>query len=193
MADASAAPAPPFERHLIALFFHLVFKAHAVVWYIMCAQALAVVWYIMCTWVSDSFVTNFVVCIVLIAMDFWTVKNVTGRLLVGLRWWNEANDSGSAWRFESAPEGSRHINAYEKRMFWILLGANCVVWAVFGFFSLIRLKFEYLIIPIIGFIMGSSNFVGYFKCSREAGDQVKSMAGSMMTKTMTSMFTRSKV
>jgi hypothetical protein len=25
----------------------------------------------------------------LLAFDFWTVKNVTGRLLVGLRWWNE--------------------------------------------------------------------------------------------------------
>ncbi len=32
------------------------------------------------------------------------VKNVTGRLLVGLRWWNEANDSGSAWRFEALQE-----------------------------------------------------------------------------------------
>lgn len=37
------------------------------------------------------------------------VKNVTGRKLVGLRWWNEANDSGSAWRFESAPEVSRGL------------------------------------------------------------------------------------
>lgn len=32
------------------------------------------------------------------------MKNVTGRLLVAMRWWNEADDSGSAWRFESAPE-----------------------------------------------------------------------------------------
>ena len=38
------------------------------------------------------------------ASPAWQVKNVTGRKLVGLRWWNEANDSGSAWRFESAPE-----------------------------------------------------------------------------------------
>eukprot|EP01050_Picozoa_sp_SAG11_P010429 SAG11_NODE_1041_length_6056_cov_5.902468_6_plen_102_part_00 len=30
-----------------------------------------------------------VLCILLLAMDFWTVKNVSGRLLVGLRWWNE--------------------------------------------------------------------------------------------------------
>lgn len=35
-------------------------------------------------------------------------KNVTGRKLVGLRWWNEANDTGSAWRFEQAPEVGAH-------------------------------------------------------------------------------------
>ncbi len=27
--------------------------------------------------------------VLLLAFDFWTVKNVSGRLLVGLRWWNE--------------------------------------------------------------------------------------------------------
>lgn len=33
------------------------------------------------------------------------VKNVTGRLLVGLRWWNEGNsETGEAWRFESLAE-----------------------------------------------------------------------------------------
>lgn len=35
-------------------------------------------------------------------MDFWTVKNVTGRLMVGLRWWNYVDDNGqSHWVFES--------------------------------------------------------------------------------------------
>jgi hypothetical protein len=33
------------------------------------------------------------------------VKNVTGRLLVGLRWWNDGNnETGDAWRFESLAE-----------------------------------------------------------------------------------------
>lgn len=34
------------------------------------------------------------VVIVLSAFDFWTVKNVTGRLLVGLRWWSEPRVDG---------------------------------------------------------------------------------------------------
>ena len=40
--------------------------------------------------------------ILLHSFDFWTVKNVSGRLLVGLRWWNEIHEDGSnIWVFES--------------------------------------------------------------------------------------------
>lgn len=35
------------------------------------------------------------------------VKNVSGRLLVGLRYWNEVTDEGSNWRFESLEEVRR--------------------------------------------------------------------------------------
>lgn len=126
------------------------------------------------------------------------VKNVTGRKLVGLRWWNEANDTGSAWRFESAPpvracsipacfladnltfshncwchlaslwlstecqqavnnnlmggglialcdyqprmQGTRVIHDREKKLFWIGLYANMVVWVLLAFLALVRLK-----------------------------------------------------
>jgi hypothetical protein len=43
----------------------------------------------------------------------------------------------------------------------------------------------YLIIPIIGTILGSSNLVGYFKCSREAGDQLKAVTGNLMQRAAT--------
>lgn len=34
-------------------------------------------------------VITFIVVVILAALDFWTVKNVSGRLLLGLRWWSE--------------------------------------------------------------------------------------------------------
>lgn len=38
----------------------------------------------------------------MLAFDFWVVKNVSGRLLVGLRWWHEVQPDGSdRWIFES--------------------------------------------------------------------------------------------
>lgn len=114
---------PSPGRHPFAMIFFFLFKSAAIVWFIVGGIFIS------------GFVLNFVVSIVLIALDFWTVrpnhhmhatstapqttpcrtlpgtlsaplqvKNVSGRLLVGLRYWNEANESGSAWRFESAPE-----------------------------------------------------------------------------------------
>ena len=66
--------------------------------------------YIVCGLFSSSFVTNFVLVVVLLMLDFWTTKNVTGRLLVGLRWWNEVTEEGSNWRFETLEEVCEHCN-----------------------------------------------------------------------------------
>lgn len=76
--------------HPYVTFFHLFFRG------------MAVLTYILCGWFSDSFITSFVVVILLLSADFWTVKNITGRLLVGLRWWNYIDDNGeSHWVYES--------------------------------------------------------------------------------------------
>lgn len=77
-------------RHPYVTFFHLFFRG------------MAVLTYILCGWFSDSFITSFVFVILLLSADFWTVKNITGRLLVGLRWWNYIDDDGqSHWVYES--------------------------------------------------------------------------------------------
>lgn len=68
----------------------------------MAFRSLAIVAYFVCSWAKTSFVTSFVIIIILLSMDFWTVKNITGRLLAGLRYWNYVDDSGNNhWIFES--------------------------------------------------------------------------------------------
>ena len=52
-------------------------------------------------------------------MDFWNTKNVAGRTLVGLRYWNQVDEDGeSYWVFESRDvsvlfirlsQGSEHV------------------------------------------------------------------------------------
>jgi len=65
-------------------------------------QAAALAFYILSALFVNKFVIIFVVTVLLAALDFWVVKNVSGRILVGLRWWNEINDLGeSIWKFES--------------------------------------------------------------------------------------------
>ena len=45
--------------------------------------------------------SQMVFIIILGAIDFWIVKNISGRLLVGLRWWIDFNEDGEEqWKFE---------------------------------------------------------------------------------------------
>lgn len=65
---------------------------------------------------TDNFTLVFVITILLLAFDFWTVKNISGRLLVGLRWWNEIQPDGSnKWVFESASVSLMRNLKKEKR------------------------------------------------------------------------------
>lgn len=38
--------------------------------------------------------TSLEIVVIFAAIDFWIVKNVTGRLLVGLRWWVDFDEEG---------------------------------------------------------------------------------------------------
>lgn len=42
-----------------------------------------------------SRVVNFILVTILGAIDFWVVKNISGRLLVGLRWWSAYDEKGN--------------------------------------------------------------------------------------------------
>jgi hypothetical protein len=65
------------SAHPVICIFHVLFKALAIMTYLFGGLAEH----------SLNFITVSVCCILLLAIDFWVVKNVTGRLLVGLRWW----------------------------------------------------------------------------------------------------------
>lgn len=88
-------------------------------------RTLAILLYLFSTLFYSSFITIFVVIIICLSMDFWTVKNVTGRLLVGLRWWNHVDEDGkSQWVFENRKvthtpqKTSNLINLYSLDVFY---------------------------------------------------------------------------
>lgn len=141
--------------HPFAAFFHVAFKLCALLTFIFGGLF------------SSAYVTIFVVTILFLAADFWTTKNVTGRLLVCLRWWNDIKDDGSSeWIFESAPDADRRVNGFDRWFFWITTGANCAVWLLMILFNL--MSFTRLPMTVLGFILGGANFVGFLKCSRDA-------------------------
>ena len=110
-----------YEKHTMVLMTHLALKA------------VSILVYVFCEWFNSDFVLNFVVIVLLLAIDFWVCKNVSGRLLVGLRYWNEVYDTWeSKWQFESRDEGGmRKIDPGEKRIFWLTLYVAPMIWLVF--------------------------------------------------------------
>ena len=58
-------------------------------------------------WFVSSSITIFITVILLNCMDFWVVKNITGRILVSLRWWNRINEKGeNEWVYEGPPKSN---------------------------------------------------------------------------------------
>jgi hypothetical protein len=127
-------------------------------------KAAAVFTYLFCTWFSENFVLTFVLCVLLLAFDFWTVKNVTGRLLVGLRWWNEVDEDGSSkWVYESKP-ATRKIHPADSLVFWGTLYATPIVWIVLFLTGLSGLKIQWLLVVVVALVLNVANVLGYWKC-----------------------------
>jgi hypothetical protein len=95
--------------------------------------------------ISD-FVLVFIITILLLAADFYYLKNIAARRLVGLRWWNEVNSAtgDSHWVFESAPQanepGGRLVNATDKRFFWLALYAQPGLWIALAVVAIVKLQ-----------------------------------------------------
>lgn len=73
----------------------------------------------------------FLSVVILAACDFWTVKNVSGRLLVGLRWWTTIDAEGNEkWFFES--HDTKVANSpFDSTVFWYTQIGSTGLWGFF--------------------------------------------------------------
>ncbi|PVU87732.1 hypothetical protein BB559_004949 [Furculomyces boomerangus] len=169
------------SSHPIALLFYILFKG------------LALTSYLLGNIFTSNFVLIFVSCILNLSLDFWTVKNVSGRLLVGMRWWSQVNDVGkSEWIFEH-----REVtNSSDSSIFWIMLYITPLVWGVLAFVAILSFSFQWLLIVFIAIILSSTNLVGYTKCEKDAknkwtNNNVTSQASQFVNNFMSNMVTNS--
>lgn len=142
---------------------------------------------------SMSFVTSFVFILLCLAIDFWTVKNVTGRFLVGLRWRNniEPTTGQSSWVYESRSEEGfkrKPVMPNEFRAFWGALILCPLMWALLGLSALFTLKFPSFIVCLSGFGFNGANLYGYIRCKIGGFDAVKNYANNLIGKQMLSRF-----
>ena len=62
-------------------------------------KGLALTVYLGSSLIMNSFIASFIFIMMLLSADFWVVKNVSGRLLAGLRWWSVVTETGElVWR-----------------------------------------------------------------------------------------------
>lgn len=141
-------------KHPVVTFFHLLFRT------------LAIIAYLLCGWFSEGFIGSFVAIILLLSLDFWTVKNITGRIMAGLRWWNYVNEEGSSvWVFEKGgDEVDMRLSKAEVQIFWTGLVVSPVIWAFLFFTALFQLELRWVVLVIIGLILTGSNLLGYLRC-----------------------------
>lgn len=161
-----------YHRHPFAVFFHLVFR---------CASIVA---YLFCGWFSSSFIASFVLIVLFLSMDFWAVKNVTGRLLVGLRWWNYVDEDGqSHWVFESRKGSAKNkITAVESKIFWLSLVICQIIWIILFFGTIFTLNFEWFMVVVVGIIMNGANVYGYVRCKLGSKKTISSVASNFLGK-----------
>ena len=154
------------------VFFTLLFKGLAIAFFL----------FLGIFGISDSSI--FIIVVLLNALDFWFVKNISGRVLVGLRWWNEVKEDGSeVWVFES--ENEKKARSVDTTIFWMSLYASPIFWAIFVFLELIGLRFMWLLLCIISFILTFSNAFGYYKCSGDQKKKIKSFLNDKQSQGLT--------
>ena len=114
--------------------------------------------------------------------DFWTVKNVSGRLLVGLRWWNVIDAEGkSVWHFQSF-EDQRFVHPTDSNIFWLSLFIAPIVWGVLGFAAILSFKFMWFLLVLVALGLSMINAVGYVRCKRDAGKKLTALGGSVLSR-----------
>ncbi|CAJ0926694.1 unnamed protein product, partial [Ranitomeya imitator] len=108
--------------------------------------------------------------------DLCHLQNITGRLLVGLRWWNQVDDDGkSHWVYESRKTGKKSSEA-ESRIFWLGLISCPIIWVIFAFTALFSLKVKWLAVVIMGVSLQGANLYGYIKCKVGSPKNLTSIA-----------------
>ena len=149
---------------------------------------------ILCFFFLNAIIGNeiitFIVVVLLAAFDFWTVKNVTGRLLVNLRWQSEIDEFGNekmvyesddsrqtlkAAAAAGDPDAKEQLQKLENQpgvrtdawIFWTALYVTPVIWFFLIFGQLLSFRFFWFITASICLSLSFANAQGYYYCQQD--------------------------
>ncbi|KAL0936497.1 Golgi apparatus membrane protein TVP23 [Colletotrichum truncatum] len=170
--DAPGSLSWRLSSHPITLLTFLTFRISSVLVYFLG------LWIIKS--IPDRRIMIFIITILLLAADFYYLKNIAGRRLVGLRWWNEVDPQtgDSQWVFESSEPGTKTINPTDSRFFWLALYVQPILWVLLAIFALVRLQFLWLPLVVIALVLTIMNAMAFSRCDKFS--HASNMAGSAL-------------
>lgn len=172
-------------RNPVPCFFHLVFKM------------LTLMVYFFGGWIwGGNFVLTFIFCTLFLSIDFYVSQNITGRLLVGLRWWTKDAfeaiealpqpvygnslqgvrrnktivDEKYGYVFETLADESS-VDVTDKNLFWLGTYSWALIWSLLFLLNLLSLSLTWLLFLGIANSFAWVNLVAFWRCS--SADQNK--------------------
>lgn len=139
--------------------------------------------YLLGLWFTANSVLVFIITMLLLAGDFYYLKNIAGRRLVGLRWWNEVDSQTgeSHWVFESSEPGTKIINPTDSRFFWLAIYLQPLLWVSLAILAMVRFKVIWLPLVAIALALTITNSLAFSRCDKFS--QASNLAGSALSRT----------
>lgn len=73
-------------------------------------------------------------------VDFWITKNISGRILVGLRWWRAYDQAGNeGFQFECS-QSAENYNRVDSTIFWSSQVLVTFLWGIFLLLNVLGLN-----------------------------------------------------
>lgn len=94
--------------------------------------------------------------------DFWIVKNLTARRLVGLRYWNEIDENNDdVWYFECYVD-ENNVNSFDKWYFWTIQFVYSIFYLVILVLRIISFNLKMLLELLPMVIGGLVNLYAFY-------------------------------
>lgn len=115
---------------------------------------------------ENDFILTFAFTFIMVSIDFYLVKNITGRFLVKMIWWNDIReDYSSSFVFYATDETT--LNKLEKNIFWYSQYAFFCLWLLQTIQMLISLQICWFLLCVLCLTLSFCNVFNFWKSSKE--------------------------
>ena len=155
---------------------NLILAAHPVICLLHIGiKGAAIVFYLFMKLATKSTIHTFIVVIIIASIDFWFTKNISGRYLVGLRWWNGDDDDGeNGWQWEHDDLKIARSDI-DKNVFWYGIFFSTGFWFVMLVIKTLAISLFWGMLVAVCFSLSFTNLYAYYKCNSEYKNHIEKM------------------